>query len=105
MPRMRLPEGARLLDVVARRRWQLVGVVGSMGRRGHGAVLPLPLAIFGKENYGDGLLLGAPSRMGQALAPFLFGLLIGAYLKDRARRESVAEMASRLESSSILSME
>lgn len=38
----------------------------------------LPLAIFGPENYGYRLgLLGAPSRICQALAPLGFGLLIG----------------------------
>ncbi|MBN9603742.1 MAG: MFS transporter [Afipia felis] len=37
----------------------------------------LPLAIFGPENYGYRLgLLGAPSRICQALAPLGFGLLI-----------------------------
>ncbi|RTL50093.1 MAG: MFS transporter [Bradyrhizobiaceae bacterium] len=37
----------------------------------------LPLAIFGPENYGYRLgLLGAPSRLCQALAPLGFGLLI-----------------------------
>ena len=38
----------------------------------------LPLAIFGSENYAYRLgLIGAPSRIAQALAPVLFGLLIG----------------------------
>ena len=38
----------------------------------------MPLAIFGPENYGYRLgLLGAPSRICQALAPLGFGLLIG----------------------------
>jgi predicted MFS family arabinose efflux permease len=38
----------------------------------------LPLAIFGPDNYGYRLgLLGAPSRICQALAPLGFGLLIG----------------------------
>lgn len=37
----------------------------------------LPLAVFGPENYGYRLgLLGAPSRICQALAPLGFGLLI-----------------------------
>jgi predicted MFS family arabinose efflux permease len=37
----------------------------------------LPLAIFGPQNYAYRLgLLGAPSRMAQAAAPLLFGLLI-----------------------------
>jgi hypothetical protein len=37
----------------------------------------VPLATFGPENYGYRLgLLGAPARLSQALAPFLFGLLI-----------------------------
>jgi hypothetical protein len=37
----------------------------------------LPLAIFGPENYAYRLgLIGAPSRMCQALAPLAFGLLI-----------------------------
>jgi hypothetical protein len=37
----------------------------------------LPLAIFGPQNYGYRLgLIGAPSRMAQAAAPLLFGLLI-----------------------------
>jgi hypothetical protein len=37
----------------------------------------LPLAIFGPENYAYRLgLIGAPSRICQALAPFGFGLLI-----------------------------
>jgi hypothetical protein len=37
----------------------------------------LPLAIFGPENYGYRLgLIGAPSRICQALAPLAFGLLI-----------------------------
>jgi hypothetical protein len=38
----------------------------------------LPLAIFGPENYAYRLgLIGAPSRICQALAPLGFGLLIG----------------------------
>jgi hypothetical protein len=38
----------------------------------------LPLAIFGPENYAYRLgLIGAPSRICQALAPVAFGLLIG----------------------------
>lgn len=38
----------------------------------------LPLAIFGPQNYGYRLgLIGAPSRICQALAPLGFGLLIG----------------------------
>ena len=37
----------------------------------------LPLAIFGPENYAYRLgLIGAPSRICQALAPVAFGLLI-----------------------------
>jgi len=37
----------------------------------------VPLAIYGPVNYGYRLgLLGAPARMAQAAAPFLFGLLI-----------------------------
>ena len=37
----------------------------------------LPLAIFGPQNYGYRLgIIGAPSRMAQAAAPLLFGLLI-----------------------------
>jgi predicted MFS family arabinose efflux permease len=37
----------------------------------------LPLAIFGPENYAYRLgLIGAPSRIAQALAPVVFGLLI-----------------------------
>jgi hypothetical protein len=37
----------------------------------------LPLAIFGPENYAYRLgLIGAPSRICQALAPLAFGLLI-----------------------------
>jgi hypothetical protein len=37
----------------------------------------LPLAIFGPENYGYRLgVLGAPSRIAQALAPLVFGFLI-----------------------------
>ena len=37
----------------------------------------LPLAIFGSQNYAYRLgLLGAPSRMAQAVAPLAFGLLI-----------------------------
>lgn len=37
----------------------------------------LPLAIFGPQNYAYRLgLIGAPSRMAQAAAPLLFGLLI-----------------------------
>lgn len=39
----------------------------------------LPLAIFGPDNYGYRLgLLGAPSRLCQAMAPLVFGLLIDA---------------------------
>jgi len=38
----------------------------------------LPLAIFGPENYAYRLgLIGAPSRIAQAIAPVLFGVLIG----------------------------
>jgi MFS family permease len=37
----------------------------------------LPLAIFGSQNYAYRLgLIGAPSRMAQAVAPLVFGLLI-----------------------------
>jgi predicted MFS family arabinose efflux permease len=37
----------------------------------------LPLSIFGPENYGYRLgLLGAPSRISQALAPLVFGILM-----------------------------
>jgi hypothetical protein len=37
----------------------------------------LPLAIFGPENYAYRLgLIGAPSRIAQALAPLGFGLLL-----------------------------
>ena len=37
----------------------------------------LPLAVFGPQNYAYRLgLIGAPSRMGQAAAPLVFGLLI-----------------------------
>ena len=37
----------------------------------------VPLAIYGPVNYGYRLgLLGAPARMAQAAAPFLFGVLI-----------------------------
>ena len=37
----------------------------------------VPLAIFGPEGYGARTgLLGAPSRAAQAMAPFLFGLLL-----------------------------
>ena len=37
----------------------------------------VPLAMFGPEGYGARTgLLGAPSRAAQALAPFLFGLLL-----------------------------
>ncbi len=40
----------------------------------------VPLAIYGPVNYGYRLgLLGAPSRIGQAAAPLLFGLLIDAF--------------------------
>lgn len=39
----------------------------------------LPLAMFGPENYGYRLgLLGAPSRLCQAMAPLAFGVLIDA---------------------------
>jgi hypothetical protein len=39
----------------------------------------VPLAVFGPENYGYRLgLLGAPARVAQAFAPFLFGILIDA---------------------------
>ncbi len=40
----------------------------------------VPLAIYGPVNYGYRLgLLAAPSRIGQAAAPLLFGLLIDAF--------------------------
>jgi predicted MFS family arabinose efflux permease len=40
----------------------------------------VPLALFGPENYGYRLgLLGAPTRIGTAVAPLLFGLLIDSY--------------------------
>lgn len=40
----------------------------------------VPLAIFGRENYGYRLgLLGAPARLAQAGAPLAFGLLIERY--------------------------
>jgi MFS family permease len=40
----------------------------------------VPLAVFGKENYGYRLgLLGAPARIGQAGAPLAFGILIDRY--------------------------
>jgi predicted MFS family arabinose efflux permease len=39
----------------------------------------VPLAVFGPEGYGERTgLLGAPARAAQALAPLLFGLLLGA---------------------------
>ena len=39
----------------------------------------LPLSIFGSQNFASRLgLLGAPSRMAQAVAPLAFGLLIDA---------------------------
>jgi predicted MFS family arabinose efflux permease len=39
----------------------------------------VPLTIYGPENYGYRLgVLGAPSRIAQAAAPFVFGLLIDA---------------------------
>jgi predicted MFS family arabinose efflux permease len=42
----------------------------------------LPLAIFGPENYAYRLgLIGAPSRIAQALAPVVFGLLIDPFGK------------------------
>src|SRR6201995_2170532 len=40
---------------------------------------PLPLSLFGPQNYGYRLgLIGAPARMTQAAAPLLFGFLIDA---------------------------
>lgn len=40
----------------------------------------VPLAIFGQNNYGYRLgLLGAPARIAQAGAPFVFGVLIDTY--------------------------
>ena len=40
----------------------------------------VPLAIWGPVNYGYRLgILAAPSRIGQAAAPVLFGLLIDAF--------------------------
>jgi hypothetical protein len=40
----------------------------------------VPLAILGPQNYGYRLgILGAPARIAQALAPFLFGVLIDLY--------------------------
>jgi MFS family permease len=40
----------------------------------------VPLAVFGRENYGYRLgLLGAPARMAQACAPLAFGILIDRY--------------------------
>jgi MFS family permease len=40
----------------------------------------VPLAVFGKDNYGYRLgLLGAPARMTQAGAPLAFGILIDRY--------------------------
>jgi len=40
----------------------------------------VPLAIYGPENYGYRLgILGAPSRIAQAAAPLLFGVLIDAF--------------------------
>jgi hypothetical protein len=40
----------------------------------------VPLAVFGKENYGYRLgLLGAPARIGQAGAPLAFGILLDRY--------------------------
>jgi hypothetical protein len=39
----------------------------------------LPLAIFGPEGYGARTgLLGAPARIAQAFAPFVFGLMLEA---------------------------
>jgi hypothetical protein len=39
----------------------------------------VPLAIFGPLGYGERTgLLGAPARAAQALAPFIFGLLLDA---------------------------
>jgi hypothetical protein len=40
----------------------------------------VPLAMFRPENYGYRLgLLGAPTRVGTAVAPLLFGMLIDMY--------------------------
>src|SRR6185312_11545103 len=57
------------------------GLFAIFHRSGNGVLTiargTLPLAIFGPQNYAYRLgLLGAPSRMAQAAAPLLFGLLI-----------------------------
>lgn len=58
----------------------------------------LPLSIFGSENYGYRLgLLGAPSRISQALAPLAFGFLIdplGGYVLVVTSGLSLAALAA-----------
>jgi hypothetical protein len=66
----RKSEGFRLLDEFA----LLHGAGNGILTIARGT---LPLAIFGPENYAYRLgLIGAPSRIAQALAPLGFGLLI-----------------------------
>jgi predicted MFS family arabinose efflux permease len=55
----------------------------------------LPLAIFGPENYGYRLgLIGAPSRICQALAPLVFGLIIEPLGKGVVAVSSLLSLAA-----------
>ena len=58
----------------------------------------LPLAIFGPENYGYRLgIIGAPSRLCQALAPLAFGFLIvplGGYVLVVTSALSIAALVA-----------
>ena len=60
----------------------------------------MPLAIFGPENYAYRLgLLGAPSRICQALAPVGFGLLmasLGGYVLVVSSALSLAALGALL---------
>lgn len=55
----------------------------------------LPLAIFGPNNYGYRLgILGAPSRLAQALAPLAFGFLLEAYGRNAFLVSSALSLAA-----------
>ncbi len=58
----------------------------------------LPLALFGPKDYGYRLgLLGAPSRLSQAIAPLAFGFLIsplGGYTLAVTSALSLAALAA-----------
>ena len=69
-----------VLVVVASWVWCLLMLIAMRAWKADNPGRPVPLAMFGPENYGYRLgLLGAPSRVAMAAAPLLFGMLIERY--------------------------